>query len=193
MIQDSRVTVFPYIDILRGFAAITVLIYHVIEHFNWHAFPSSGPMFWFRIGWVGVDLFFVISGFVITLSAIRLYKKMPDFYHGIFIKRRLLRIAPLYYLTLFCFIVFVSPTLLWVDFYENLGLHLFFIHNLSPEFQGAINGVNWSIAVEMQFYLIMLLLGPYLLRIGVFQTNSYIYSIGLVLESFLLLFGLLRK
>ncbi|HRL91443.1 MAG TPA: acyltransferase family protein, partial [Comamonas denitrificans] len=60
---------FDTIDILRGFAAISVVVYHVIEHFQWNNFPATWPWLWFRVGWMGVDLFFVISGFVIGLSA----------------------------------------------------------------------------------------------------------------------------
>ena len=40
---------FDSIDILRGFAAISVVVYHVIEHFNWSSFPISGPLLWFRL------------------------------------------------------------------------------------------------------------------------------------------------
>ena len=54
---------FPSIDILRGFAALSVVVYHVIEHFKWIDFPTQGPLVWFRIGWMGVDLFFCYIGF----------------------------------------------------------------------------------------------------------------------------------
>lgn len=48
---------FPNIDLLRGFAAISVLIYHVIEMTSWKDFPATGILSWFRIGWMGVDIF----------------------------------------------------------------------------------------------------------------------------------------
>ena len=53
---------FPNLDLLRAFAAISVLVLHVIELTGWKNFPIEGPLTWFRIGWMGVDLFFVISG-----------------------------------------------------------------------------------------------------------------------------------
>ena len=66
---------FENINLLRAFAAIAVVVYHVIETMNWSAFPINGPLLTFRIGWIGVDLFFVISGFVITRSALALYRQ----------------------------------------------------------------------------------------------------------------------
>jgi peptidoglycan/LPS O-acetylase OafA/YrhL len=69
---------FPGLDLLRGFAAISVVIYHVVELFDWQRL--SGDILvcrWFRVGWMGVDLFFVISGFVVTLSALKLFERNP--------------------------------------------------------------------------------------------------------------------
>src|SRR3954451_23805604 len=95
---------FPLIDVLRGFAAISVLVYHVIAHFDWIGFKTSGPLVWFRISWMGVDLFFVISGFVIALSAFARLQQggLVDFWRS-FSLARLARIAPLYYLTCLIF------------------------------------------------------------------------------------------
>ena len=47
---------FDSINLLRAFAAISVLVYHVIELFSWQTFPVNGPLVWFRIG----VLFFTI-------------------------------------------------------------------------------------------------------------------------------------
>jgi peptidoglycan/LPS O-acetylase OafA/YrhL len=162
--QQKKELVFPYIDILRGFAAISVLVYHVIEKFSWTTFPINGPLFWFRIGWMGVDLFFVISGFVIVLSSLKLYENYRDEFRSEFALRRLLRIAPLYYLTLFLYLLFIHPEMFFSI--RNLGLHLVFLHNLFPQYHGAINGPNWSVGTEMQFYVLIFILGPFLVRIG---------------------------
>ena len=153
---------FPLIDLLRGFAAISVVVYHVIEHFNWKEFPVSGPLLWFRIGWIGVDLFFVISGFVISLSAFSLLDRLDGrrFIES-FIKRRVARILPLHYLTCLFFLAIVAPEIiLQANFIGNAISHLGFFHNLSWRFHGAINGPNWSIGVEMQFYLLVVILAP---------------------------------
>jgi peptidoglycan/LPS O-acetylase OafA/YrhL len=163
MINSSQSNYFPTIDVLRGFAALSVVIYHVIEIFGWAEFPWTGPLLWFRIGWMGVDLFFVISGFVIGLAAFSgIDKHGSSEFRGHFFKRRLTRIVPLHYLTVLVFSVFIQPEILFVNLLPNLGAHLFFVHNLSMKFSGSINGANWSLATEMQFYVLMLLLAPWL-------------------------------
>ncbi|MBF0877953.1 acyltransferase [Gluconobacter cerevisiae] len=158
---------FPLIDVLRGFAAISVVVYHIINHFKWNSYPISGPLVWFRIGWMGVDLFFVISGFVIAISTMRTYDGSLNYlqFCKSFIRHRFARIVPLYYLTCFIFIIFVEPAILFSgDLYHLLGTHLFFIHNWFVSDQGAINGVNWSLGAEMQFYFLMMLVAPWLAR-----------------------------
>ena len=154
---------FPSIDILRGFAALSVVMLHVIVVFEWESFPSTGPLAWFRYGWMGVDLFFVISGFVIGLAAFKsIDKHGPQDFRAPFMRRRIARIAPLHYLTVAAFIVLVSPSVIHEQFALNISTYLLFVHNLFPRLP-IINSINWTLAVEMQFYLLMLWLAPRLL------------------------------
>ena len=166
MKQSTPPSYFETVDVLRGFAAVSVVVYHVIELFHWKTFPSTGPLLWFRAGWMGVDLFFVISGFVIGLSAFsEIDKRGPWHFQGTFFARRVTRIVPLHYLTMLAFVVFISPELLFTNFWTNLSSHLLFVHNLNLNLHGAINGSNWSLATEMQFYVLMLLVAPWI-RVG---------------------------
>lgn len=156
---------FENINLLRAFAALSVMVYHVIELYPWKDFPIQGPLLWFRIGWLGVDLFFVISGFVITLTASQLLDQQGSSFYKIYLRRRIARIAPLYLLTGFFFIVFTEPTLLKdSNLYKNIFYHLFFIHNTDFATHSALNGPNWSIGVEMQFYLLIMISIRYLVR-----------------------------
>jgi peptidoglycan/LPS O-acetylase OafA/YrhL len=158
---------YPGIDLLRALAATLVLVYHVIEFGKWYAVPNTGVGYLFRHGWAGVDLFLTISGFVIALSALDGVQKQGVNFRKPFAIRRLARIVPLYLLTSLLFLVLVHPTLLLLpkgSLAAHIGSHLLFVHNLYHGTHGSINGPNWSVALEMQFYLAMLLAAPWLAR-----------------------------
>lgn len=155
--------VFPLVDVVRVFAALTVLVYHLIAHWEWASFPTTGPLAWFRGGWMAVDLFFVISGFVIGLSAFSRIDAQGPAFRRDFLRGRLARVVPLHYVTLAAFVLLVEPGLrAQPDFAANLGAHLLFVHNLFFDWYGAINGPNWSLGTEMQFYLLIALAAPWL-------------------------------
>ena len=152
---------FDNVNLLRAFAALAVVVYHVIEHGRWTSFPVAGPLLAFRIGWIGVDLFFVISGFVIAYSALALYRRDPARFAKDYWLRRLTRILPLYVATMAAWIAFewphffAQPAGLWV---RQLATHLTFTHIFWLDTHSAIDGVNWTLAIEMQFYLLVALL-----------------------------------
>ena len=163
---------FDNINILRGFAALSILIYHLIDPNKWPEFPNSGLLLWFRYGWIAVDLFFVISGFVITLSFLQRAKNSVEFteqkgFRKKFLFNRLARIIPLYVLTCLIYVVFVNPNLIFDHLLKNFFLHLFFLHNLVPEYLFGFNPPSWTLAVEVQFYLLLSVLGARLIRANI--------------------------
>ena len=163
---------FPSIDTLRALAVTMVIVLHVIEIGGWKQFPISWPLFYFRIGLLGVDLFFVISGFVITWSAISLISSTSAYYKNFFINR-LARIVPLYVLTCLIFLVIFRSEFFKKTQYEwitDILLHATFLHNLSQRTAGSLNGVTWSLGLEVQFYLFSILLTPLFVRIGAIKT-----------------------
>ena len=141
---------YPALDGLRGIAIILVLCCH-----NLNFLP------YFEIGWVGVDLFFVLSGFLITdilLKAKANKNFLPNFY-----LRRILRIFPLYYTVLLLFFI-LAPLFrdLQVQFnyyYDQQAmsfLHMqnwLYIFNIKPD-DTLLMGHFWSLSVEEQFYLL---------------------------------------
>jgi peptidoglycan/LPS O-acetylase OafA/YrhL len=144
-----------------------VVVYHIVEVGQWREFPVTGWALWFRIGWIGVDLFFVISGFVITLSAVSAYRKNGRSFVGDYLRHRWFRIAPLYFCTILVFVWLVSPEILFAGAGKTLAhitSHALFLHNLHPSTYGSINGPNWSVALEMQFYVLIAFIAPWLSR-----------------------------
>ena len=92
--------VFPHVDLLRALAALLVVVYHLDAL---GSLALRGDVFWtlpFRYGWVGVDLFLVISGFVIMLSAAQAHDRTPKDFKWPFMQRRLRRLLPLSWLIL---------------------------------------------------------------------------------------------
>jgi peptidoglycan/LPS O-acetylase OafA/YrhL len=141
----------PQLDGIRGLAIILVVSYH---------YSGNYPVFSF--GWCGVDLFFVLSGYLITSRLIDLEKQKNPLLK--FYTNRALRILPLYYLTLIIFyagfnLLVRKENMYLFDFYKHnwAGFVLFFQNWSIIHYDGVKeNYLNhfWSLAIEEQFYLI---------------------------------------
>lgn len=170
---------YPAVDALRGFAALSVLLYHLVA-LAALPMPRWYPLAWFRVGFLGVDLFFAISGAVIVLSIHALERRFGAAWRREFARRRLARIVPLYLLTSLLFVIALAPGFMARD---DLALqllsHLAFVHNWFPSTHGSINGPSWTLAVEMQFYAVALLLGLALLRVRLRTLALSALAIGL--------------
>ena len=150
------------VEVLRDIAAVSVMLFHCIGLLPWNV--SGTPMAVFGAGWIGVDLFFIISGYVITGSAAR-QMGLPD-YARYFWRTRLARILPLYYFTSVVFLAAVSSVALEKDATFQIVSHLFLVHNFFQNTAFSINGVTWSLGVEMQFYLLAFFIVPLATRAG---------------------------
>ncbi|MBR6975929.1 MAG: acyltransferase [Ottowia sp.] len=153
---------YVFVDALRGCAVLLVLCYHIIMILGWSGFPERGLTKIFHAGWIGVDLFFVISGFVIALSILHGIERSgnPGFVRDS-ARHRLARLVPLYYLTMLLCITCIAPQSFWLATakirFENITSHLLFIHNWFQPYAVAINDSAWTLGVEMQFYALIAL------------------------------------
>lgn len=136
----------PSLDGLRGLAILLVILLVILLHARVLSF-----------GWVGVDLFFVLSGYLITGILVRA-KNRPHYYRN-FIARRALRILPPYYAYL-TLVLLILPSL---GYRTDDGRQIWawtYLTNIAVVFRGgwaAVAGNTghlWSVAVEEQFYIV---------------------------------------
>jgi peptidoglycan/LPS O-acetylase OafA/YrhL len=153
----------PELDGIRGMAISAVFLFHSGQFIRQPDEPLIGKIVLgvFGLGWAGVDLFFVLSGFLIT-SILLDTKDAPGYFQN-FYARRILRIFPLYYLVLFIVagLFLTVPVLrIWYpDLYSLEGWYWADLQNwLSAlhsgnEFNPGFLSHFWSLAIEEQFYL----------------------------------------
>jgi peptidoglycan/LPS O-acetylase OafA/YrhL len=164
----------PELDGVRGIAILFVVIWHF-----WIALVINDPLTGVSgavvrclyLTWSGVDLFFVLSGFLI--GGILLDNREAPGYFKAFYARRVCRIFPLYFL---CLAVFAAIYLAAMPLGRNPGLdwllarpmpawsYLTFTHNLVMAARGDLGchflSITWSLGVEEQFYLVL----PFVIR-----------------------------
>lgn len=148
-------------DLLRCFAILGVVFFH-----NDKVLYSRI----FRLGWTGVDLFFILSGFLIGGAILDEYKKTSEFKFARFYRNRVLRIYPVYILATLLTIyinidIFKIITFQMFEFIKQISINIFFLQTYIPYiFKGDIwnsaytAGGSWSLVIEWFFYLVCPLL-----------------------------------
>ncbi len=172
------------IEGLRGVAVLWVVAFHYVVVRS-AAFPtdpwlqlvaaSPAAQVIVRNGYLGVDLFFLITGFLLTL---------PWFRHAAegraapatreFYRRRANRILPAYYVQLLVLFLICIPLLRDLTYWKtdlayylvNFGAHVTMLHYTTPITSASLslNGALWTLALEAQYYLLLPVLAPLLVR-----------------------------
>lgn len=140
----------PGLDLLRTLAIVVVVIYHC------GIFGFRMPWAIHRFGWIGVDLFFVLSGYLIGGQLLAGLARDQSIRFGRFYLRRALRILPAYFFILA--IYFTLPSLREFPTISPLWKFLLSVQNIGLR-GGTSFSHAWSLAVEDQFYLLL----PFLL------------------------------
>jgi peptidoglycan/LPS O-acetylase OafA/YrhL len=148
---------------------MSVFFYHALgSSFGFDKLPWSGNirnlyyssdflfLYPFSFGEFGVSIFFVISGYCIHLSYQRSVNK--DWF--LYFTRRFFRIYPAYliFMLIFISISYIPSDLFFQTPFESVLIHSILLHNFSKEFIFGINPSFWTIAVEIQLYLLYPLL-----------------------------------
>ncbi|MGL5384694.1 MAG: acyltransferase family protein [Serratia sp. (in: enterobacteria)] len=178
MKQDKLASV----QALRGLAALAVMLFH----FRWNinlSYPNLGDQL-FGWGAIGVDVFFIISGFVITLSAKKLTPGLSA--ARVFLKHRARRILPVYFIILL--ITFLLSGAMSTFHYPEKVSNLISAITFSPidanhapfyVDDSGFYGIRWTLNYEVLFYLVMAicLISKYRwpLLLGVFSLSLVVF------------------
>ena len=184
-----KITYRPEIDGLRAVAVIAVILYHA--EINILGYQS------FKGGFIGVDIFFVVSGYLITSIIFKELVTTGSFSFKHFYERRIRRILPV-----FLFVMLVSLPFAWmyllpgsfIDFSKSILYSLGFSSNFYFHYSGQVYGAEsgllkpflhtWSLSVEEQFYILF----PIVLLIIFKYFKKYLIHILIV--SFIISLGL---
>ena len=178
----------PEIDGLRAISVLAVIIYHAKIYILGSVFLPGG--------YLGVDIFFVISGYLITSIILKEINTTDNFCFKYFYESRIRRILPALLLVIIVSIpfawVFLLPTA-FIDFSKSILSTLGFISNLYFYISGQIYGSEnallkpmlhtWSLSVEEQFYIIFPLIVFFLIKKNINLIIVLIIS-SLVLSSY---------
>lgn len=145
------------LEVLRGIAALTVLVYHCIHVLGLEGFPK-GAFTVLHKGLVGVDLFLVISGYVTTSSLLALRASGRPDADREYWRRRLARIFPLFWLTTIVFVVAVPAplgdlALRGPDAWFQVLTHATMTHGFFASTSSSINAVTWTLTLEGALYV----------------------------------------
>jgi len=176
--QKSKLPYFSKLDGLRGTAAFVVFVHHFLQA---AATQKAESWNWFfrlvlhlsQYGSSGVDVFFVLSGYLIT-SLLLIDRGKPNYFHDFYWKRAL-RILPVYFVHL------ILTQWIIGNAWGYIWLSLIFLVNFSQRFDVDPKGVSWTLSIEEQFYLIW----PNFVR-RLRLTSLYYLAFALVLTSVLL-------
>lgn len=180
MPQDHfKLTYRPELDGLRGIAVLGVMIYHVGTPF-------------FKGGFIGVDIFFILSGFLITSLLISEFDESGSVNLKSFYMRRVLRLGPalIMLLIVYCLAsyIFLNEDRAARNYVDAL-ISLLYISNWARAFgihAPAFLGHTWSLSIEEQFYVVWPIVLLTLLRMSTKRRHVVIFAIAIALFSWII-------
>jgi peptidoglycan/LPS O-acetylase OafA/YrhL len=182
MVDSKRIEV---LDFLRGIASLAVSVFHFANILGPGLLKSIASY-----GYLGVEVFFVISGFVIPYSLYRGGYKLPQY--GKFVLKRIIRLDPPYIVTIILilglgYLSLVLPYAKVGEFHASFTQVLLHLGYLNTFFQYEwLNDVFWTLAIEFQYYLLIGMVYPLLvsrntaLRLG---TMALLGALAFVISS----------
>jgi peptidoglycan/LPS O-acetylase OafA/YrhL len=183
--QTARI---PELDGLRGVAISLVIVYHYFYYNPGAGHHTTGLIRktfvflekFFAVGWSGVDLFFVLSGFLI--GGILLDVRASPHYFKTFYLRRFYRIVPIYYAWISAYLLLTSCSGEFFGRARMVAALFLFLQNFGLQYSSGLADAwflpAWSLAVEEQFYLI----APLVIRL-MSRRKLYLLLIAVILAA----------
>lgn len=184
------------IDVLRAIAILAVFFFHAKWGYSNANYGANGFLNFASmkelalmlsptgLGWSGVELFLLISGFLIHYGYLQLEIRGKELPVSTFYSKRFWRIFPPYFIVLLFFALMANPMRYLYDFniLKDFLLHVFFLHNLSESSFFTINPAFWSLALEIQLYLIYPILLVIRKKAGIKNTFWIVVLLSLFLK-----------
>ncbi len=155
-VTEPRNLHLAYADALRATAIFVVVLHHLV-YLTRPAIGHHRPYEFGYLGIWGVNCFFVLSGYLLGRPYIAMLldpaRKMPS--TKLFYTRRFLRIYPLYAVAIVFSVVLVTLTYHAVPSFADISTHLLMLHTLDIRHATTVNGPLWTMAVDIEFYLVL--------------------------------------
>jgi len=178
------------IQILRGIAALLVVVVHAVKMSEIYlgTYPSFFDLGQLKyIGGIGVDIFFVISGFIMCQMT---YRKPITNWHALiqFAKARFYRIVPLYWLLtlLFAAVLLIAPSVfnrLVFDWWHLLNSMLFIPYQVDSGKWNPVIAQGWTLTFEFLFYSI------FVFSLFFFKKNGSLVTVAIITIIYVVFFG----
>ncbi|HEX4627877.1 MAG TPA: acyltransferase [Gemmatimonadales bacterium] len=161
----------PQLDVARGVAVFLVLGRHMqLPSEQAASAVRAAAALWYQVGWIAIDLFFVLSGFLIAGLLFTEYQKHGSLRIGRFLIRRGFKIYPAFYVFLVASVLFSTyESPLTRDLVQRVLAEALYVQNYLPPLWGP----TWSLAVEEHFYLLLAVVLFVLVRRGRSQDNPF--------------------
>lgn len=187
-IKKDRIKTF---DAVRGLATLIVFVFHTgyllpfadatvrnryseFTFINWHRAV-------YILGTVGVSIFFVLSGFLLFYQLYKNKEKLTRKKLWVYSKKRMLRIFPLYYFSLFFIIFFLKADIfLMEDGFRSIIYNLLFVRGINGGGSITINNVYWTLIIELHFYILLPIFYYFFCKYKKITTFLILVLLGLV-------------
>ncbi|MET0465188.1 MAG: acyltransferase [Chitinophagaceae bacterium] len=154
----TRTNYFPQLDSVRGLSFLAIFFFHAVHPDQGASLPAKLLRYYYDQLPLAIDVFFILSSFLLTWLGIKEFQKQQKVSLGKFFQRRVLRIWPLYFLFITASFLILAPLAARAGYPMTMPdpfYYYFFIANFYKAEQVFFLQILWTISVEEQFYVFL--------------------------------------